>query len=228
MLYTIYKVTNKINGKIYIGKHQTKNPNDGYFGSGKFIKSAIRKYGKENFAKEVLFIFETELEMNQKEKELITEEFVSRKDTYNAGVGGEGGPHFKGKSHSDDAKKKMASFKGKTHSKEAREKISASNKRRTLSEETKRKLSEKAFSRSKKTQKPTKEKYITQKSSKEKYIMTEEHKMKISASVKKSNIKNENVIQNVICPHCLKEGQKLAMFRYHFNNCKLSREGQDG
>lgn len=102
MLYTIYKVTNKINGKIYIGKHQTENPNDGYFGSGKFIKSAIRKYGKENFTKEVLFIFETELEMNQKEKELITEEFISRKDTYNAGVGGEGGPHFKGKSHSQE------------------------------------------------------------------------------------------------------------------------------
>lgn len=218
MFYTIYKVTNILNGKVYVGKHQTNNPNDGYYGSGKFIKTAIKKYGKENFIKEVLFVFETEAEMNSKEKELITEEFVSRKDTYNAGIGGEGGPHFKGKSHSDDAKKKMASFKGKTHSKEAREKISVSNKRRTLSEETKRKLSEKAFSRSKKTQKPTKEKYL----------MTEEHKMKISASVKKSNIKNENVIQNVICPHCFKEGQKLAMFRYHFNNCKLSREGQDG
>lgn len=111
MLYTIYKVTNKINGKIYIGKHQTENPNDSYFGSGKFIKSAIKKYGKENFIKEVLFVFETELEMNQKEKELITEEFISRKDTYNAGVGGEGGPHFKGKSHSKETKEMYSTDK---------------------------------------------------------------------------------------------------------------------
>ena len=145
MLYTIYKVTNKINGKIYIGKHQTENPNDGYFGSGKFIKSAIRKYGKENFIKEVLFIFETELEMNEKEKELITEEFVSRKDTYNAGVGGEGGPHFKGKTHSTDSIEKMTkNRKDFTYSEEARRKISESNKRRVLSEKTRQKLSEKA------------------------------------------------------------------------------------
>lgn len=33
--YTIYKTTNLINGKIYIGKHQTKDPYDSYLGSGK-------------------------------------------------------------------------------------------------------------------------------------------------------------------------------------------------
>lgn len=99
MLYTIYKVTNKLNGKIYIGKHQTPNPNDGYYGSGKLIQASIKKHGKQNFEKEVLYIFETEAEMNAKEKELITEEFVSRSDTYNVGIGGEGGPHFKGKKH---------------------------------------------------------------------------------------------------------------------------------
>jgi len=104
MLYTVYKVTNKINGKVYIGKHQTKNPNDSYFGSGKFIKSAIRKYGKDNFVKEVLFVFETETEMNRKEKELVSEEFVSRNDNYNVGIGGEGGPHFSGKSHTPKTK----------------------------------------------------------------------------------------------------------------------------
>ena len=37
MFYTIYKITNKINGKIYIGKHQTKDPYDLYYGSGKAI-----------------------------------------------------------------------------------------------------------------------------------------------------------------------------------------------
>ena len=72
MYYTIYKVTNKLNGKFYIGKHQTKKVDDAYYGSGKAIKEAIQKYGVENFYKEVLFIFDTEDDMNNKEKELIT------------------------------------------------------------------------------------------------------------------------------------------------------------
>ena len=145
MFYTIYKITNNTNGKIYIGKHQTDDPNDGYMGSGKFIKAAIKKHGKENFTKEVLHVFETEAEMNVKEKELITEEFVSRNDTYNAGVGGEGGPHFKGKKHSPENIKKMTeNRKDFTYSEEARRKISEANKRRVLSEETRKKLSERA------------------------------------------------------------------------------------
>lgn len=108
MFYTIYKVTNTLNNKFYIGKHQTDNPNDRYYGSGKAIKSAIRKYGKKNFKKEILFCFDNELEMNAKEKEILTETFISDTMNYNEAVGGEGGPHFKGRQHSKETKEKIS------------------------------------------------------------------------------------------------------------------------
>lgn len=91
MFYTIYKTTCKINGKIYIGKHQTHNLNDGYVGSGKHLRRAIRKYGKENFVTEILHVFSSEEEMNAKERLLVTQEFCSRQDTYNICEGGKGG-----------------------------------------------------------------------------------------------------------------------------------------
>ncbi len=91
MFYTVYKIINTINGKYYIGKHQTNDLNDGYMGSGKLLKKAIQKYGISCFKKTILFIFEDEDKMNKKEAEMVNEEFVSRNDTYNICVGGRGG-----------------------------------------------------------------------------------------------------------------------------------------
>lgn len=47
----IYKTTNLINNKIYIGQHKVKEEkiDNSYYGSGKLIIQAIKKYGKENF-----------------------------------------------------------------------------------------------------------------------------------------------------------------------------------
>lgn len=91
MYYTIYKTYNLINGKEYIGKHQTKNINDNYLGSGKILCNSIVKYGKANFVKDILYVFNTELEMNNKEKELVTESYVNCSITYNLCSGGHGG-----------------------------------------------------------------------------------------------------------------------------------------
>jgi group I intron endonuclease len=89
--YTIYKVTNKVNGKIYVGSHKTKNLNDGYMGSGKYLNHAFQKYGLENFTKEILFIFNNPKDMYAKEAEIVNEEFLAESNTYNLKKGGFGG-----------------------------------------------------------------------------------------------------------------------------------------
>lgn len=89
--FTVYKITNLVNGKYYIGKHHCRCKNCVYFGSGNTIKAAIKKYGIENFKKEILFVFETEDEMNKKEAELVTEELIASGLVYNLCPGGQGG-----------------------------------------------------------------------------------------------------------------------------------------
>jgi len=145
MNYLIYKITNTVNDKIYIGKHQTENINDTYFGSGVALERAIKKYGKQFFKKEILFIFNSEDEMNLKEREIVTEAFIARKDNYNKAIGGEGGSNFKGKKHTEETKRKLSEkAKSRIFSDETRKKISDGNRRRVLSEKTKLKISEKA------------------------------------------------------------------------------------
>ncbi len=53
-MYVVYKTTNLVNSKFYIGVHKTENPEDDYLGSGKLIKRAIEKYGADSFHKEII------------------------------------------------------------------------------------------------------------------------------------------------------------------------------
>ena len=80
-----------VNGKIYVGVHKTKNVNDGYMGSGKLIKRAIKKYGLDNFQKEILGEFSNAADAFTRESEIVTKEFLLRKDVYNLCCGGRGG-----------------------------------------------------------------------------------------------------------------------------------------
>jgi hypothetical protein len=88
MYYTIYKTTCLINGKFYIGKHQTKNLDDGYFGSGKVLLWAIKKYGMINFTTEIIAVYDTEQQMNLAEQILVV---LDSEISYNLCKGGQGG-----------------------------------------------------------------------------------------------------------------------------------------
>ena len=87
MHYLVYQITNLTNGKTYIGAHRTDNKDDGYMGSGKILKRAVKKYGLENFTKEMLFEASSVEEMFTKEKELV----VLGPRSYNVKEGGHGG-----------------------------------------------------------------------------------------------------------------------------------------
>lgn len=132
MKYVIYKITNTVNNKIYIGKHQTQNLDDGYMGSGKLIKRAIKKYRRSNFIKEILFIYDNVLEMDQKEIELVNENFINSPNTYNLRNGGVGGFEYMKKigkyTHIDEARK-IHMNKWKTD-KQYKEKLADSQKSR--------------------------------------------------------------------------------------------------
>lgn len=90
--YYVYKVTNLLNGKFYIGKRKHLKPEvDKYMGSGKLIKLAIAKYGVENFSKEVLQTFETNDAAAEFEASLVTPELLASGEVYNMHEGGHGG-----------------------------------------------------------------------------------------------------------------------------------------
>jgi hypothetical protein len=86
----VYKTTNIVNNKIYVGLHSTDCLEDGYLGSGWVLKDAIEKYGRDKFVRQILYVFDTRQEAMEMEARIVNEEFVSRKDTYNLTVGGMG------------------------------------------------------------------------------------------------------------------------------------------
>lgn len=85
----IYEIKNKINGKVYIGQHSSDEFGT-YWGSGKLIKRAIKKYGLDNFERFILERCSTKEELNEREKYWIKENDSINKG-YNLAEGGTGG-----------------------------------------------------------------------------------------------------------------------------------------
>lgn len=154
-MYYIYRITNLINGKTYMGKHEYKKLDDGYMGSGKALYAAKVKYGIKNFKKDIL-VFNIP---NLKYANLLEETFidaerekVGRENCYNIANGGDGGNLVGGptkgswkKGHIPWNKGKkgcqVAWNKGKSWSDNTKLKISKSLKDKPFSDERKEQMS---------------------------------------------------------------------------------------
>lgn len=90
--YCIYRIINNINGKTYIGQHKYTDINDRYMGSGILIHAAIKKYGRNNFTKEILYS-RIKLRETANSLEIITiaKERERGKAEYNISAGGVSG-----------------------------------------------------------------------------------------------------------------------------------------
>ena len=104
-MFIVYKTTCLINNKIYIGVHETNDPDifDGYIGNSINIYNrkwaldhpkfpfhyAVIKYGIYNFKRETLYKFNTAKEAYQKESEIVTEDFIKSDNNYNIALGGD-------------------------------------------------------------------------------------------------------------------------------------------
>jgi hypothetical protein len=87
----LYKTTNLLTNKYYVGVHSTSNLKDGYLGSGKRLRYSIRKYGKENFQIEILEFFDSREALMIKERSLVNESLLQDPMCMNLRLGGDGG-----------------------------------------------------------------------------------------------------------------------------------------
>lgn len=137
----IYKITNNINSKIYIGK-DTKN-NEKYFGSGILIKRSIKKYGIENFSKDILEECDNYDELNRNEIKWISYFNSTNKNIgYNITSGGDGGDTFTNNPNKDEySNNKSETFKKLWKNKTYRNNVIKSKTGLKRTEETKKKMS---------------------------------------------------------------------------------------
>ena len=120
-VYSFYMTVNNINGKKYFGVHKEGSKRM-YYGSGKRLRYALDKYGKENFTRYIVAIFLTQKESYQFEKEYITPEMIESRDCYNIKGGGYG--NGSGKLHSNYGKRgELCKLTGRKHTKQSREKM---------------------------------------------------------------------------------------------------------
>ena len=226
MIY-IYKITNNVNNKIYIGQSKYNDPK--YLGSGNYIRKAVKKYGIKNFTKEIIEECSDIAQANEREKY-----WIKKLDSKNLKIGyniADGGSSF---IMNDSIKKKIKislsgkytgdnSFrKGVPQNIETRKKISEGNKGRIKNDDTRKKMSSSAIG--KKLSEDTKKKLSNSHKGK---ILSDSHKEKISNGLIgriltndiKEKIRKSNIDKTQKRSLCFVAENIITKEILHFNSC---------
>ena len=239
MRHYMYQLTNKVNGRIYIGVHSCEGEFlDGkYFGSGVAIGRAVEKYGESAFSREVLQECSTREEVMMAEAEIVTTDFIEDRNNYNLITGGQG------QVPSSKTKKKMSESASSRPpiSEETRSKISENTKRMAGSADWRARQKERMSGENNpffgKTH--SKETIATIAYKNRGKVVGEDTKVKLSEAQRKRVSEGRGFIGHTTesrrkiseaqkgvklvertCPHCELTGRGGNMKRYHFDNCK--------
>ena len=141
-IWSLYRITNKLNGKVYIGQatdiakrwhdHRTAALNSR---PTQIIHHALIKYGLDNFEFEIIAMCKSQYDANVSETELVKQynSFIVNGEGYNATLGGMNAPK------TDEWKKKVSeSLMGHEVTKETRDKVSKGNTGKIRSKEFKK------------------------------------------------------------------------------------------
>jgi group I intron endonuclease len=220
----IYKTTNLINSKIYIGKSKNEfDPN--YFGSGSLLRKAIKKYGILNFDVEIIEECDNTKDLDRLEIFWISKfNSQDRKIGYNITDGGTGGDTYTNNPNYPDI---IENLKKRRHTEETKKKISENNWQSKNngpmlglkhSDETKKKMSASHMGKHHMTEEGRKKLSDSQKGELGYWYgkkMTEETK----ENMRKSSSKGKPH-KRVKCPHCEKIGGYSSMQLWHFDRCR--------
>lgn len=235
----IYKITNNINGKVYIGKSKDPKKRFSQHCNGtSTISNAIRKYGVDNFTLEIVeeIVYETDdihfISSNSNEREIYyIKLFNSFGDGgYNMTIGGDGiyDHDYGAKSAISEYQNSLLengvhNFQNENNRKSVSEtqkellKSGTHNWQNPETEIKRKELSRKAVSKSNQDRLKNGTHYL--KSDKHKNLMKD---VMTDRNTKMLSDGTHPQLQIHICPHCNKSGKGSVMFRHHFNNCHLN------
>lgn len=189
--FYLYKITDLETGKVYVGVHETEDLNDGYMGSGKVIRRMINKYGVNRFQKDILEFFESREAMYSKEKEIVTEEFCKETNNYNITPGGLGGSILLNRKP----------FFG-PHTPDSKKKIGTSAKGRTISTNTRKKLSENNFAR----RNPERQREHAVYAGKRRWALADDSKARVMSDKTKEKLRSANLGKT----HSIESKEKMS------------------
>jgi group I intron endonuclease len=228
----IYKITNIVNGKCYIGVTTKENPNERWSNHKSairhdrgcpFLQKAVKKYGEESFTFEVLIICFDE-DVFKFENEYIVKHNTMSPNGYNVAVGGIRGPSFLGKTHSEETKQIISIKSKKYHS---RPEVKEKQRQRAIEFNKQRNTSE-LLKKSEKWQKALAEGRIG--AGGHEHGHTEEVKNKISESLKayyKKQREEQNTSKSSVS-HRPETLQKISEIMRKVNGKKVSQYTLDG